>query len=91
MTTKNFVRTFYKLKELEDKAAEAGFLFEFKPQRRVFELKNMKDPDCWGWVIRRDGTKVELVRDCTIEEWDDVLRYNIERLNSSEEKTHSQS
>ncbi|EKN4689526.1 hypothetical protein [Yersinia ruckeri] len=89
VTKNGSARTFYKLKELQDKAAEYGYLIDFKPQRRVFELKELKNPENWCWLIRRaNGSKVELVRDCTIEEWDDVLSYNIERLRLSEEKTN---
>lgn len=85
MTELNAARTFYKLRELEDKVEKEGYLINFKPQRRVFELRDQKNPDNWCWLIRRtDGTKVELIRDCTIEEWDDVISYNIERLKQAE-------
>lgn len=47
-----------------------------------FRLTSKKEPERWGWVINPvNDTMVRRPRDLTIDEWKDVARYNVKRLN----------
>ncbi|MCC8379121.1 hypothetical protein [Xenorhabdus sp. PB30.3] len=73
----------YTRDELVSLADKRGYLLNFSYSLKVFELRNKKHPDNWGWIIRpSNGVKVGLVRECEMQEWDDILNYNIKRLES---------
>ncbi|WP_426575356.1 hypothetical protein ACP179_01105 (plasmid) [Xenorhabdus stockiae] len=78
---KTVKKRYYTLDELVSLADKRGYILNFNYPLKVFEFRNKKHPDNWGWIIRpSNGVKVGLVRECEIQEWDAILDFNICRL-----------
>ncbi|MBD2801785.1 hypothetical protein ID854_15390 [Xenorhabdus sp. M] len=74
-------KTYYTLDELKGLTEARGYLLHFNPYFKVFELKDKKHPENWCWVIRPSNeVKVGQIRECPMQEWDDMIDFNIARL-----------
>ncbi|MGJ0624037.1 hypothetical protein [Xenorhabdus bovienii] len=79
-------KKYYTLGELTDLAAKRGYMLDFNNARQIFELKDKKHHNKWCWIVRpSNGIKVGQVRECNMQEWNELLDFNIVRLEKNAE------